>query len=47
MGRKGKNSSLEQRTLVLQLYLKGDKYKKIAALLNTTVQKRRKEEGRR
>ena len=34
MGRKGKNSSLEQRKLVLQLYLKGEKYKKIGELLN-------------
>ena len=34
MGRKGKNSSLEQRKLVLQLYLKDEKYKKINKLLN-------------
>ena len=34
MGRKCKNSSLEQRKLFLQLYLKGEIYKKIGELLN-------------
>ena len=34
MGRKGKNSWLEQRKLCVQLYLKGEKYKKIYELLN-------------
>ena len=34
MGRKGKNSSLEQRKLVLKLFLKGKKYKKNYELLN-------------
>ena len=34
MGRKGKNSALEQRVLVLQLYIKFEKYKKIGELLN-------------
>ena len=34
MFRKGKNSYLEQGKLVLQLYLKGGKYKKIGELLN-------------
>ena len=34
MGGKAKNSSLEQRKLVLQLYLKGEKYKTIGELLN-------------
>ena len=39
MDRKGKNSSLEQRKLVLQLYLKGEKYKKIRELLNINSNK--------
>ena len=34
MGLKCKNSSLEQRKRVLQLYLKGEKYKKFGELLN-------------
>ena len=34
MGSKCKNSSLKQRKLVLQLYLKVEKYKKIGELLN-------------
>ena len=29
MGRKGKNSSLEQRKFALQLYLKDEKYKQV------------------
>ena len=34
MSRKGKKSSLQQRKLVLQIYLKDEKYKNIGELLN-------------